>query len=293
MPRSGDALAALARGVVLFTLTLLVPVGARAQTDDTSVNDLLPQGVLPDAAFRAMFRKYTPPENAFSPFYSWDADMSLDLTIFRKGRSAMSLSATFQTVGTTNLGSQVSVGGTGYFLGLGYVHTYSDAFSLSSGYVHFSSHLTRDLDDKIDEERAKGEAIPLVDDPSEFNVIYLKGQWKLRSLPLEPELDVVLQPINFRFDGGHPDYVRPLYVGTRWTLWRGNRKSLTAETQQEIGENPFINAALILAIYARNQPDGRLQLFVSGSPGASVHVSPQIGALRDGIAFGVRLNLKG
>jgi hypothetical protein len=293
MPRPSGSASGPACCVVLFALALFVPLAARAQTADPPASELPPQGVLPDATFRAMFRKYTPPENAFSPFYSWDADMSLDLTIFREGRSAMNVSALFQTVGTTNLGSQVSVGGTGYFLGLEYVRTYSEAFSLSSGFVHFSSHLTRDLDDKIDEQRAKGEAIPLVDDPSEFNVIYVKGHWRLRNLPLAPEVEVVLQPINFRFAGGPADYVRPLYVGTRWRLWRGDRKSLTAETQQEIGENPFINIALVLAVYARNQQDGRVQVFVSGSPGGGVHVSPQTGALRDGIAFGVRLNLKG
>jgi hypothetical protein len=292
MPRPPCAVAAVTR-VTLAVLILLTPASARAQTSDPAVSDAPTQGVLPDAAFRVVFRKYTPPENSFSPFYSWDADMSLDLTVFRERQNAMTISAMFQTVGTTNLGSQVSVGGTGYFLGMAFERTYSEAFSLSSGFVHFSSHLTRDLDDKIAEQRAKGEAIPLVDDPSEFNVIYVKGQWKFRSLPLAPEVDVVVQPINFRFAGGQPDYVRPLYLGTRWTLWRGNRKSLNAETQQEIGENPFINIALVAAFYARNQPDGRLQLFVSGSPGSNVHVSPQIGALRDGFAFGVRVNLKG
>jgi len=164
---------------------------------------------------------------------------------------------------------------------------------LSSGLVHFSSHLTRALDEKIEEEQGEGAPVPLVDDPSEFNVIYVSGEWRLSTLPLAPEITVAVQPISFRFNGGDADDVRPFYLGTRLKLWRGDRKFLTAETQQEFGDNAFVHVILVLGLYARDQSEGRLQLFFSGSPGGNVHVSPQIGALRDGLAFGVRLNFKG
>ena len=273
-------------------LCLVWPAAAEAQERERSAGDVLPEGAFPDATFDAAFRKYTLANSTFSPFYSWDARMALNLTVVRQGSRAVGISSMFQTVGTENLGSKVGVGGTGYLLGLAYTHTRSARLRFSSGLVHFSSHLTRDLDDKIDEEHAKGHAIPLVDDPSEFNVIYFKGTWKPGGAQWAPEMELVVQPINFRFNHSQPDYVRPIYFGTRWTLWQGDRKSLIAETQQEFGENPFTNVALVFALFARNQPEGRFQIFLSGAPGANVHVSPQTGALRDGIAFGIRLNLR-
>jgi hypothetical protein len=275
---------------LLGALCLFVPGTVGAQTRDEAADAAAPEGVLPDASFDAEFRKYLPPRNVFSPYYSWDAHMALNLTVVRRASGAIHISTMFQTVGTENLGARVGVGGTGYLLGLSYVHTHSEGVQLSSGLVHFSSHLTRDLDDKLDEERAKGAAIPLVDDPSEFNVIFFKGYWNLRGRPLAPELEVVVQPINFRFNGGTPDPVRPIYLGTRWRLWQDARKSLLAETQQEIGKQPFINISLLFGWSRTNRTGSGLQVFVSASPGGSVRVSPQIGALRNGVAFGIRLN---
>jgi len=280
------------RIIVLATFWAATPVAILAQCAEGPVDDATSTSFLPDAAFGATFRKYVPPQTVFSPFYSWDADLSLDLAIVRRGRDALKFSSQFQTAGTRNLGSKVGVGGTGYLLGLRYVHAWSADVSLSSGLLHFSSHLTRDLDDKIDEERRRGNLIPLVDDPSEFNVVYIKGRWSLPRIRFAPELEVAVQPINFRFDGGQADYVRPVYLATRWTFWQSDRRSLTAETQQELGEHPFLNVVLLFAVYARAQPERRLQIFVSGSPGANVHVSPQIGAFRNGIAVGFRLSLR-
>ena len=251
-----------------------------------------PQGLFPDASLDAAFRKYTPPRNVFSPYYSWDAHMALDVTIVRRGRGALAFSSMFQTVGTENITKRVSVGGTGYLLDLGYAHNRSERFQLSTGLAHFSSHLTRDLDDKTDEQRASGVPIPDVDDPSEYNVPYVRGHWTLKSRPLTPELELVIQPINFRFNGGRADYVRPVYLGTRWTLWRGGRRAVMAETEQEIGQGSFINVSLVFASFARNQSEGRFQVFLSGSPGGNVRVSPRIGALRGGIAFGVRMRFR-
>ena len=271
-------------------LCLFVPAAVEAQALAGSPSET--QGGFPDASFDATFRRYTPPKNKFSPFYAWDAHMALGLTVFRKGSSAVQFTGLFQTVGTENLGSKVSVGGTGYVLSLGYVHTYSADVRFSAGLAHLSSHLTRDLDDKLEEETLKGTTIPVVSDPSESNVFFFKAYWKLSACLFRPELEVVLEPVNFKFNGGEAGDVRPVYVGTRFTLWQGNQKSLVAGTQHEIGGNPFNNLSLSFELFARDQPEGRFQIFVSASPGHDVHVSPYIGALRDGIALGIRMHFR-
>ena len=287
------------RSALLFSaLCVCVPSTVEAQTRGNAAGQTQgrqghqEQGGLPDASFEAAFRKFTPPKNICSPFYAWDAHMALSLTVFRKGPGAVAFKGLFQTVGTENLGSKVSVGGTGYVLSLGYVHTYSDHFTLSAGIAHLSSHLTRDLDDKLEEERNKGATIPVVADPSEYNVLFFKGYRKWPACPFTPELEIVVEPINFRFNGGDAGYIRPLYLGTRWTLWRGDQKSIVAETKHEIGANSLNSFALVLELFARNQPQGRLQIFVSASPGHDLHVSPNIGGLRDGIAFGIRMSFR-
>jgi len=271
---------------------LLAPSRVEAQAVSSRMDEGAPQGLFPGAILDAAFRKYTPPGNVFSPYYSWDAHLAMDVTVVRRGRGALAFSSMFQSVGTENIRKRVSVGGTGYLLGLRYVHTRSARFQLSSGLSHFSSHLTRDLDDKTDEERARGGPIPDVDDPSEFNVLYVSGHWALHGRPLTPELHLAIQPFNFRFDGRHADYVRPVYLGTRWTLWRGGHQSILAETQQEIGKDPFVNVSLVVAVYRKDQTDSRFQAFVSGSPAGKVRVSPQIGALRGGLAFGIRMKFR-
>ena len=50
--------------------------------------------------------------------------------------------------------------------------------------------------------------------------------------------------------------------------------------------------ALVFALYRSDQGDSRFQAFVSGSPGGQVRVSPQIGALRGGFAFGIRMKFR-
>jgi hypothetical protein len=273
-------------------LALLNPSSAEAQARAGAMDGAAPQGVFPAASLDAAFRKYTPPQNVFSPYYSWDANLTMDVTIVRRGRGGLAFSSMFQSVGTENIRKRVSVGGTGYLLGLRYVHTRSKRFQLSSGLSHFSSHLTRDLDDKTNEERASGAPIPEVDDPSEYNVLYVKGHWTFESRPLAPEVELALQPINFRFNGSDADYVRPVYLGTRWTLWRGSHQAVMAETEQEIGKRPFFNLSVVFALSPRDQKDSPFQVFVSGSPGGRVRVSPQIGALRGGIAFGIRMRFR-
>ena len=110
-------------------LCLFGPTAVEAQARGSSANETQGQGGFPDASFGAMFRKYTPPKNTFSPFYAWDAHMALDLTVFRKGSGAVNFGGFVQTVG-------------------------------------------RDLDQKLEEERNKGATIPIVDDPSEYDVFF-------------------------------------------------------------------------------------------------------------------------
>jgi hypothetical protein len=228
----------------------------------------------------------------FSPYYSWDAHLAMDVTLVRRGRGAVAFSSLFESVGTENINNRVTVGGAGYLLGLRYVHTRSKRFELSSGLSHFSSHLTRDLDEKTAEQRAHGVPVPDVDDPSEYNVLYVSGRWTLPDRPLAPELELGIQPINFRFNGRQADDVRPVYLATRWTLWRDDAHAVMAETAQEIGTRPFIHASLVFALTRRHERDGRFQAFVSGAPGGKVRVSPRFGSIRGGIACGIRMRFR-
>jgi hypothetical protein len=274
---------------LFFGLFLSAAVAAQTAT----AADQPPQeGAFPTAVFGANFRKYTPPRNAFSPFYSWDASLSIDVTLFRKSSNAVTFDSTFQTIGTENLGSKISVGGEGYLLGLGYTHTYSADLTLGGGFSHLSSHLTRDLDDKLDEQRRKGVDIPTVIDPSEYNVFYFSLHRKAPAWPLAPELKAIVAPVTFRFNGSDAGSVRPIYLASRAVLWRGEQKSVNVETEHEFGPNYFNSFLLSLTLYERTGQEGRFHVFISVTPGHGFHVSPHVGGLRDGIAFGVRMRFR-
>ena len=283
--RLGRMISAALAGV----LCLGVPTIGQAQVLNDPASETQAEGAFPDASFDATYQKYTGPRTIFSPYYSWDAHLALNVTLVRKGSGAVSVRSLFQTAGTENIGSKVGVGGTGYLFRVAYVLRRSDDFAMSTGLVHLSSHLTRDLDKKLAEENALGHPTPVVDDPSEYNVPFVEGSWKFPAYPLTPELDAAVEPISFRFNGGGARYVRPVYLHTRWALWRGSEKALVAETQHEIGQRPFNVVSLALQLYARNQTEGRLQLFVTASPGHRLHVSPNVGGFRDGIALGARM----
>ena len=282
--RRTDPIRGLVRTVVAVWLMLLACRAAHAQTSQPPA-----QGGFPDASFDLMFRKFTPPASAFAPYYSWDAQMGLDLTVARNGANAVDFTTVFQTVGTENIGTRVSVGGTGYIIRASYARTFSPELTVSVGVSHLSSHLTRDLDTKTEEERALGLPVPVVQDPSEYNVVFVRAVRRFPRWRLTPVIDLVVEPYNFRFNGSMAPTVRPVYLATRWMLWRGSGASLAAETQQEFGPRPWNQVSLFLELYRRQQAEGRFQLFVTASPGDSLHVSPNVGALRDGIAAGVRL----
>ena len=158
--RTGS-IAGLCRNAAAVVLMVLVAGSAHAQSAQPQ------QGGFPDASFDVVFQKFVPPANVFSPILSWDARMGLDLTVARSGANVVDFTTVFQTVGTQNIRSKVSVGGTGYIIRASYARTMSQDLTLSGGVSHLSSHLTRDLDTKTAEERALGLPVPEVQDPSE------------------------------------------------------------------------------------------------------------------------------
>ncbi|HEY3380123.1 MAG TPA: hypothetical protein VGK32_00060 [Vicinamibacterales bacterium] len=218
--------------------------------------------------------------------------MALDLTVVRSGERALNFWTTFQTAGTENLGSKVSVGGAGYIIGLGYRGRLRDDIKVSAGLVHLSSHLTRDLDQKTNEQRRAGAPIPVVDDPGEYNVPYIEASRRFLKWPFTPELTAIIEPVNLRLDGGVRGHVRPLYLASQWILWRRNGRSFVAETRHEIGPNPFNTFDLSFEWFARQPSEGRFQVLLRIVPGHSFHVSPNLGGVRDGIAIGIRLRFR-
>ena len=279
------------QALVFGVLWLLAPTTGAAQSRETPTSAEI-QGGLPDASFDTMFRKFMAPETRFSPFYSWDAEMALTLTIFRRGQEAVTFRGVMHTIGTENLARKVSVGAIGYVLGAAYVHTSSPSLKLSVGLTHLSSHLTRDLDDKLEEERTGGATIPIVSDPDQYNVFFFKvhREVPLKAVPLA--IEIAVEPITFRFFSDPRVNRRPVYVASTWGLWRGDRVEVAAETQHEIGKNALNIVSLILKLYGTRQSEGRLQLFMSASPGNNLYVSPNIGAFRGGVALGVRVRIR-
>lgn len=292
LPTFANSAEATRRWRFIAATSLLVFVAAGAQAQTSAPEAPAARGGFSDASFSAAFRKYTPPANDFSPFYSWDAHMELDVTVFRRGRGAVNFMSLFQTIGTENLGQKVSVGGTGYLLGVGYSHAMTNHVRVSAGLKHLSTHLTRDLDEKDAEVRNRGMPIPKVDDPSEYNVFFFELFRRFSSSPFKPELDVIVESANFRFNGDWVGFVRPLYVDTRWMLWERQDKAIVLEIQHEFGRNWFNDYSLRLELFRHGQDQGRLQIFIIASPGHDLHVSPNIGGLRDGIAFGLRMRFQ-
>jgi hypothetical protein len=162
---------------------------------------------------------------------------------------------------------------------------------LAAGIAHFSAHLTRDLDAALAGERSRGRAIPEVVDPDEYNVPYIRVAARFPDRRFAPEVQLVLHPVNLRLPGGVRGWARPVLVSTRWMLRRGQSLSLVAESQHELGSNGFTHATFALEYRRPDAPERRLQIFISASPGRQLHVSPTLGGLRDGVAWGLRMRL--
>jgi hypothetical protein len=279
------------RSIFLTAVLLAGPLSAGPAAQGNAAAGADAEGILPETMLQAAFRKYIPPANAFSPFYSWDAYIGLVATAFRKQVHGIDVTAIMQTIGTENLGSKVGVAATGYILGFGYVRSFAPV-KVATGLRHLSSHLTRDLDDKEEELRNQGGSIPTVADASEYNVVYVKASGTLSRVPLSPEILVVVVPISFHFDGRTGSEVRPLYVETNWRLWRGQESAIFVETQHELGTNAFDTYALHIDLLRRGEARGRLQVILSVSPGDQFHVSPNVGGVVDGVALGIRMNFR-
>jgi hypothetical protein len=241
--------------------------------------------------FDATFEKFTAVSNAYSPYYSWETHLTFDVGVYQRGPNIVQFRGEVQSVGTANFGSRIGVGGTGYLLRLGYARALSLSSSVSAGIAHLSSHLTRDLDEKTGVERQLGRAIPHVDDPSEYNVLFVEGRLSFPGRRFAPEVRLGLAPVNLRLDGRvRGGNRRPVYGDTRWTLWRGNAKTVFVRTEHEVGANP-INRFTVALEATRENTSGRWQIFASLSPGRGMHVSPDLGGLRDGLSAGLRLTV--
>ena len=132
--------------------------------------------------------------------------------------------------------------------------------------------------------------MPAVDDPAEYNIVYLKAAGTLFRIPFAPEIVLFVTPIAFRFNGGSPGNVKRVYAETLWRLWRGRARALTLETQHEWGSNSFNRFSLQFDLVRANGRTARFQMFLSAAPGDELHVSPVVGAIMDGVAVGFRLN---
>jgi len=264
-------------------LLVLLPAAAAAQPA---------QGAFPDAALDIGYRTFAGPQTEFSPFYSWDAHFAFDVTVVRAGRHSVAAETMFESVGTEKLGSRIGVGGTGFVIGFNYAFRVADHLEASGGIRHLSTHLTRDLDDKEAAERSEGHAIPRGEDLNEYNVLFVRLARDFPSLPFAPAIGVTLEPVNFELDGDLAGYVRPLFVTSRLSLWRRGGFALALETEHEIGRNPYNNFTLRLEMFPRNQSEGRFAVLVAVAPGDGLHVSPNIGGRRDGVAVGFTLRFK-
>jgi hypothetical protein len=283
----------LRRLVVGLTAAVwLVTVGslpATAQIRERFETDP-PSGVLADAAFEMLLRRYMSADGEFKPYYAWDAHLALDLTIYRRGAHAAGFSTTMQAVGTENFGSRVSVGGTGYLIGFDYRRTVTPDTRVTVGIMHLSSHLTRDLDEKIAEERGQGRGVPDVIDSGMFNVPYVRLAHSRATWRLTPSIDVIVHPVSIRLRGGYRTDVRPVHLRSHFTLWSSARLTLASESLHELGRHSFHHVSAVVEARGAGRGSPRVQAFVGFTPGRQLHVSPDVGAVRGGTTIGVRLN---
>lgn len=280
--------------VVAGLLALSESSLAAAQTADPGTTPVpaLTDGVVPAASFGASFRKYAPPDNDFSAFASWDADLNFNVSAMRRGPHGLDIGALVQSIGLEVPGSRVGVAAIGYIIRISYVHNGPDDTVVSAGLMHLSSHLTRDLEQQIDGALAQRTRVPRVEDPAEYNVPYVRVVRTWAARRLRPRLEVAVQPINVRVGTWTLDEVRPLYVAFAASLWRTPRVTVAVETQHEIGTRPLNNFTAVFDVHGPARDDGRLQFFTNVSFGDSFHVSPNLGGLRDGVGIGVRLKFR-
>ena len=244
-------------------------------------------GMFPEAQFEGSFQKYLS-RDIFSPFFSWNGSMGIDINVYQKGNNSIYFKSDFQTVGAQKTESKINVAGTSYILEGRHRYQFSENSYIGAGITHLSSHLTQDLEIIVLDQTRKGAIIPDIDS-SDLNVIFFEGRKQFVSLLLQPDIRVRLQPVGFRFRGGGYKYERPVFVETAITPWRGNEKRFVVATQHEWGDNYFNDYSLRLELFSRGDKEGRFQIFTAYSPGAKLHVSPNAGWHRDGVRAGIKL----
>jgi hypothetical protein len=248
--------------------------------------------VLPVVAFDVVYLKFLGLTTPFSPYYSWDARLAFDTVVVRRGRQGLEFAGVVQSAGTENFGSRIGVGGAGYILTLSFRQELASDASVAMGLSHLSTHLTRDLDEKTEEARARRAPIPDVEDPSEYNAPFVEWRRRFATARFVPEVTVGVAPVNMRLSARSRGWNRrPFYADTRWRLWAAGTKRFVVETVHEVGAGPlnrFIGAFEV----ERPRSSSRFQVFASFSPGEGLHVSPRLGGVRDGLAVGVRLMVR-
>lgn len=274
----------------ILVLGILLATSSSVYAQNKPSNSKPPTGAFPEASFGGLFEKNLPPRNDYSPFSAWRAEMKIGIVIYRSNSAHHEIyfDNMFQTIGTEKRGPKIKVAGTVYVFGANYRYRFSDDCYISGGVVHLSSHFAEDLRTVILDVLHRGGKVPELD-ASDLNVFFLEGFKRVISLPLEPEFRLRIQPVGFRFHGDSYRYNKPVYLATQATLLKGHEKRFVFATQHEFGDNGFNEYSVRLELFAKNQREGRFQVFVSYSPGEGLQISSNDGQHRNGFKAGLKL----
>lgn len=246
-----------------------------------------PQGMFPEASFYAEFNKHFE-RDIFRAFYSWEGRMGTDVGVFRKGKQAAFFKNEFLTVGGETTDNRINIVGTSYILEGRYQFSFTKCFHLAGGMAHNSSHLTQDLTDLVWRETMLGKKVPKIE-IEDLNVIF--GELKLDSpWRYSPKIKIRIQPINLRgLQGGSSRYDLPAYLSIEETLWQGKQKRVVVTAQHEFGKETLNDFSAGLELFAKNQEEGRLQLFAGWAPGSGLRMSTNKAWHKDGFRIGLRI----
>ncbi len=242
------------------------------------------------ARFYGQFSRYAN-HNDFSPYANWDARTGGKFDIFQKGKNGVFFNFDFQVIGAEMLHNKVNTTGASYGFGFADRYSISRELYVSVGFDHRSTHFGKDFDAVVLTQRLLNQFIPVVD-TSDMNTVFGEVGFSLPSLPFKPFVAFHFQPASFegmRFEGGLKYYERPLATDVQFTLWRGEESRFVIENQSEIGPGGFTYTEGRMELFARNQDEGRFQLFVGGVPGGGIYQSINYGWYRGGAQIGIRV----
>ena len=267
---------------IVVAMLFFLCVGVRLQAQANA-----PQGAFPAGMFQGDFRKYVG-GNPNSQVYSWEGLIGADIALYRKGKHTVYTDVYSQTIGARTLHSRINLAGTSYRFGLRYEYALNSIVHIELGAEHLSSHRAENL--RIVQNRLQ-RPFPEVD-TGDLNIIFWGADLRFDALPFEPRATVRIQPMSFsglRFHRGLSGYDRPLYLATEVVLWKGHEKRIVIATKHEVGWHHFHDYAARLELFAKDQREGRFQLFIGGSPGEGIYVSINDGWRRDGLYTGFRI----